>query len=138
MRIRYRVGFVSVVLVSAIMGAIAGHAATTPEPAPASFAQQRLEISQRAMELGRELYMRGLNTDLPELATWSRRIMEAQRDVAANDDERNRVVQEYVTRMKDLESLADSRFKAGLGTEYDTLAARFMRVEAEEMAAGKP
>jgi outer membrane protein TolC len=138
MRIRYRVGVVSIALAATILGAIAGHAATTPAPAPTtSFAQQRLEISQRALELGKEMYARGLSSDVPELATWSRRVMEAQRELAANDDERNRVVQDYLARMKELESLAESRLKAGLGTEYDTLSARFMRVEAEEMAAGK-
>jgi hypothetical protein len=137
MRISSRVGIVLIVLAASILGAIAGRAATTPAPVPASFAQQRLEISQRAVDLGRELYSRGLTSDLPELATWSRRLMEAKRDLATSDAERDGAMQDYVTRMKELESLADGRFRTGLGTEYDTLAARFMRVEAEEMAAGK-
>jgi hypothetical protein len=139
MRISSRVGIVSIVLTASILGAIAGHAASAPAPAPApaSFAQQRLEVSQRAVDLGRELYSRGLTSDLPELATWSRRLMEAKRDLGTSDAERDGAMQEYVTRMKELESLAVNRFKTGLGTEYDTLAARFMRLEAEEMAAGK-
>jgi hypothetical protein len=136
-RISSRVGIVSIVLTASILGVIADRAASAPAPASASFAQQRLEVAQRGVDMGRELYSRGLTSDLPELTTWSRRLMEAKRDLATTDAERDRTIQDYVTRMKELESLADSRFKTGLGTEYETLAARFMRVEAEEMAAGK-
>jgi RND family efflux transporter MFP subunit len=94
--------------------------------------QARLEAARKTYEMLLQRYKNATDRlDTEKMYQWSRRWMEAGRDLASKQDERVAAVQAHLDRMKDLERLATALSKAGQGLMSDVSAAEFYRTEAE-------
>jgi hypothetical protein len=69
--------------------------------------------------------------DFEKLYLWSRRWMEAEKELAARKAERAAAAQGHVDRMKGLEELAKKLHKEGFLSAVELPAAEFYRLEAE-------
>lgn len=106
-----------------------------PTTAP-SVTQQKLELARQAMKLAEQMRDHGISQQtLDDSARWSRRLMEAERNIAPSAEARTVAVNAHVTRMKKLEANSTAQFNAGTATQLDVLGATFYRLEAEELAA---
>jgi len=113
----------SLLLLTAIVPALA----LAEGPAPTDL----LELARQGYSLAASEYRAGQG-DLDTAARWSKRIYEIQKDAhapAAGTD--------YVYRMKDLEKVAQTRFKQGSVRRLDTVEATFLRARAEEQVKKK-
>jgi hypothetical protein len=108
-----------------------------PRPALAQEADVPKELLKARLEAVRDVFKaakheqevgRGIFEDLP---LWSRRLMEAERALAANKAEHAAACRQHVERMQDFEKVQKARFEAGRGTIKELAAATYHRTEAE-------
>jgi hypothetical protein len=96
-----------------------------PVAALAADPTERLDVAQRGYDVSKASWKAGA-TDFTQVATWSKRLWEAQReaDLATADAD-------YVARMRELEAQAVTRIKAGAANQLEGLNAAWLRGEAE-------
>ena len=66
-----------------------------------------------------------------QVAEWSRRWREAQKDVKTKRAEQQAAYEEHVKRMEELEKVANDRFTSKRGTKSEVHATEYLRIEAE-------
>ncbi len=70
-----------------------------------------------------------------DLPLWSRRLLEAERALAATKEEHVTACRQHLKRMQDFEEVEKARYEAGRATIKDFAAATFHRTEAEIVLA---
>ena len=73
--------------------------------------------------------------DTDDRYTWSRRWMEAERDVAPDDAARRAAAAAHLARMKRLRDVAERRQQAGMISATEAAATRYYAAEAEQWVA---
>ena len=103
------------------------------DPRWKALARSRIETCQRIVDqlVSRAENMNGL-ASIPELAVWSRRLMERKLETASTRDERIAAMREHRLRMRQLEHRAEDYAKTGQCRESDALQAKDFRLEAEQ------
>jgi len=77
--------------------------------------------------------------DIDDLAFWSQHILDAELVIATDAAQRTKACQAHIDRTQEIEKIAASHFKAGLGAQISTLAAEYYRLDAEsKLNAQKP
>jgi hypothetical protein len=112
-----------VVVAFATMSSLAFAQQTTP-------AQQRVDAAQRVVTVLVAQYTQGLAT-LDDLAAWNKRLYEAKRDAGATGAALTLAAQQWVDKMKAIETVAQTRVHSGLATTAEIDKALFYRLEAE-------
>jgi hypothetical protein len=104
-----------------------GDAQAAPDPAKA-----KLEAARITYEALLEVHRQGqAGFDAEKVYLWSRRWMEAERDLSEKKADRAAAAEAHLDRMKDLRKLDVARYKAGQGTKAEALGADFYVAEAE-------
>jgi hypothetical protein len=93
-------------------------------------AQQRVDAAQRVVNVLSAQYAQGSAT-FDDLAAWHKRLFEAKRDAGATGATLVAAAQQWVDKMKMLETLAQSRVHAGAASTAEVDKALFYRLEAE-------
>ncbi|MFI5380153.1 MAG: hypothetical protein ACHRHE_12715 [Tepidisphaerales bacterium] len=101
-----------------------------PDTPAAKLARERLEVADQGYKLVVEQYKQGL-VPLSLSAEWARRQAQAHFDVPEATADRVAFLEGYVRQVQDLEKLAESRFRAGVAGQLDTLEAKYVRLEGE-------
>jgi hypothetical protein len=73
--------------------------------------------------------------DIEDLQLWSKHILEADLDLAADAEQRLAAYEEQIKRTAELATIAKAFAKTGQGLESVALAAEFYRLEAVSQAA---
>jgi hypothetical protein len=126
------------VLVMCLAAGAAGISGRAETPGPGSNAKARAEAARKVYETLLERYRRdgGFQLDPEKLYLWSRRWMEAEREVGTERAERVATVEKHLERMKKWEQMVEAARRQGLTfTEGDVAAAQFYRLEAEAWLA---
>lgn len=99
----------------------------------AALAKARLDAVEKIYQLQAEMRKRGEGPmfDLEQDYTWSRRWLDAQRDVSGKKTAPVTALETHLARMKQLQSLVQQGHKAGASSYMDLLTAEFYRLEAE-------
>jgi hypothetical protein len=120
------------ILLSFILGlAVTGTAPAPPTPQPPS------ALARAKLDAARQTYqavMRDLpaaRADAEKVYLWSRRVLEAQRDLSDKKAERIAALEDHLARMKELRKVALARYRAGHATHTEALAGEFYVAEAE-------
>jgi len=100
------------------------------KPSPADFARAKLETAGQVYKLTVEAY-RGGRTDAEAVYRWSRRWLEAERDLGDKKADPVVLLKAHRDRMKTLRETAVTRYRAGQGTQAEALGAEFYLAEAE-------
>jgi hypothetical protein len=136
-----------IVAVLASLGGLAMGAALLaqqPPGAPAPTAKEGLTgkaLIEARLATARDVYHGGINlwqhdrADLADAPLWSRRWMDEELRLAADQAARLAAIAAHLDRVRSIEKVAESRKAAARGTEVDVLKARYYRLEAEEMLA---
>jgi RNA polymerase sigma factor (sigma-70 family) len=110
------------------------------QEAPAAGAKAREEeaaLKKALVEEARKVYqldmarlknLQGVSAE--ELYRWSRRLLEAQLDLAAKPEERLPAFREHLKRMQEVEGFTDRQWKVGQGRESEAVAGRYYRSQA--------
>jgi hypothetical protein len=119
--------------------ALAGLAGAAPAPpegkAPPELLKAQRDAAQKAYKACAALYDNGTAIDAEKCYLWSRRWLEAERQLAGDGDTYRAAVAEHLDRMKKLEEAARQLFEAGRGSALDVAGAAFYRAEAETWVA---
>src|SRR5687768_7639816 len=91
---------------------------------------ERHNIAVRLLELRVKDYRRGITPVSPVFEA-ARTAADAKLDLAANDEERERTVQQVVDVSKVVEQTLEKQVRSGFGSEADLERARLARVTAE-------
>ncbi len=104
------------------------------DPRWKALARSRIETCQRIVDqlVSRAEAMNDL-ASIPELAVWSRRLMERKLEMASTRDARIAAMREHRLRMRQLERRAEDYAKTGQCRESDALQAKDFRLEAEQI-----
>lgn len=105
----------------------AGAAQAAPDKA---LLKAKLDAARKTYELTWKNYREGLR-GAEYLYWWSRRWMEAQRELAEGKAEQIAAVQGHAERMRELERVVQNLQRAKVGTLDEKTAAEFYRLEAE-------
>jgi hypothetical protein len=95
--------------------------------ARAAAAQKVYEVTLRRLKTGAP----GPGDPLDRLYWFSRRWMEAQRELAGKPEDRIAAVRDHLQRIQALEKIVQAMFKAGRVLADDAAAVEFYRLEAE-------
>jgi hypothetical protein len=108
-------------------------AARADEPA-VSNARARLEAARTVYQgvLARAKVHPNAPLDPDKVYQWSRRWMEAERDLSAKKEDRSAAAEGHLTRMKAMEALVNRLFEQKLVSPVDVAAQAFFRLEAEK------
>ena len=93
-------------------------------------AQQRVDAAQRVVTVLSAQYAQGTAT-FDDLAAWNKRLFEAKRDAGATGAALIAAAQQWVDKMKALETQAQQRVHAGTATSVEADKALACRLEAE-------
>jgi hypothetical protein len=80
-------------------------------------------------------YRNGEGYDVDDLALWSQRILVADLAASADAEQRRTAYEAHQARTSDIEKIAGSYFRAGMGRQSDALAAEYYRLDAESQLA---
>lgn len=95
-------------------------------------AQARLASAQKAYELALQQQTQLLAMDPEFLALWSRRWLEAQRELATSKDQQIAALEAHLGRLRNLEKFAKRLSATGQGRQTDAVVAEYHRLEAEQ------
>jgi len=73
--------------------------------------------------------------DIEYLYRWSRRWLEAERNLSSAKESRQAASKAHVDRMQWLVSMQEDMVKNGLGSKYELACVKFFRIEAEQWLA---
>ena len=99
---------------------------------PWELAKEKLEAAQRATQLLAREYQDGKVT-LEQFERWSRRWMDAQRDVSSKKADQLAAYEGHLDRMKQLEKAARDRAGSARGLQSEAAMAEYFRIEAQAM-----
>ncbi len=128
---------VIIVLTAALIGAIGpglSVAAAQEKKGDGAIAKRKhavLELAQKTYRLDLERMRVGQTVEPEHLYRWSRRWLDAQRDVAANPGERVTAYAEHLKRMESVAAMVRAQVQAGKATAADGAAADYYRAQAE-------
>jgi hypothetical protein len=102
-------------------------------------AKDRLKAARKVYKLQMELLINvpGQRDSAEKIYSWSRRLMEAQRDLSPDRKKRVTAAEAHLARMQKLEKLLNDFVKMG-GAEsyrYESFMAKYFRLEAEKWLA---
>lgn len=95
-----------------------------------------VEFCQRAWDRGNKAMLAEIHPQpsYEEACLWSRRLMEAQEEVAKDRAEKSQAIKDHIARVSSLESRAHRRLELGDAShELDEWTAAYYRLEAERM-----
>jgi hypothetical protein len=100
-------------------------------------AQARLEAARKVYNgmLERQKVDPGFQTSFETLNLWSRRWLEAQRELSDKKEDRITAAADHLERMKKLQDLVTRMIKTGVVNRYEAAAGDFYRLEAEHWLA---
>ena len=93
------------------------------------------DAAREVYELTVVAYERGQVDDIEQLYRWSKRWMDQEFALGANNDTRAAAIESHLERMKQLEKIETARYEAGAGESAVVAATRFYRLEAETILA---
>ena len=99
---------------------------------PWELARAKVEAAKRACLAIAQEYLEGKAT-IEQVHQWSRRWMDAERDVNNKKAEQMEALKSHISRMQQLEKAAENRMKTRTGLASDVSAAEYHRLEAELM-----
>jgi outer membrane protein TolC len=97
---------------------------------PAALAKAKVEAAAKAFETAEKSYATGQST-AEQVYLWSRRWLEARRDLADNQAERAAAVEAHLGRLQMLRKTITARYKVGNAPYAEVTGAEFYVVEAE-------
>ena len=120
--------------------ALAGLAGAAPAPpvgkAPPELLKAQQDAAREAYRLCAAGYPAGApGCDAEKCYLWSRRLLEAERQLAGDGDADRAALAGHLDRMKQLEEIAGKLFQAKVSSRLDVLSAAFYRAEAETWVA---
>ena len=123
-----------------LAAALAGLAAAAPAPpegkAPPELLKAQRDSAQKAYKVCADGYgQRNAAVDAEKCYLWSRRWLEAERQLASDAGADRAAVAGHLDRMKKLEEVARQLRDVGRGSFLDVDAAAFYRAEAETWVA---
>jgi hypothetical protein len=120
------------VLVLLLAGSALAPSAAPPDPkqTPWKLAEAKLDAAIAACRAVAREYQEG-NATYEQVALWSRRWREAQRDVKPKRADQLTAFEEHAKRMADLEKAARDRFSQRRGPASEVSATEYLRIEAE-------
>jgi hypothetical protein len=120
------------VLVLLLVGSALAPSAVPPDtkPPPWKLAEAKLDAATATCRALAIEYQDGRAT-YQQVAEWSRRWRDAQRDVKTKRAEQQTAYEEHVKRMEELEKMATDRFNSRKGLKSEIHAAEYLRIEAE-------
>lgn len=107
--------------------------AQTPATGPsrsAALLARRIELAQRGVDLARQLYERGL-LDFAAVGAAQQRLLRAHVDAATTPAQRLQTLRQLETQCRATLELVQSRFQAGLTTEFDVVTAEFQLLDVQ-------
>jgi hypothetical protein len=99
---------------------------------PTDIARQKLACAQRAMQLIGPDAKGALEGSLSDATLWSRRLLDAELDLAPTRQEREAAMHKYCDHMKTLEDEADRRSKRGWISPLQRESITYQRLEIEQ------
>ena len=112
-----------------VFGATLAHA-SQPNAKLAKLAKEKLEVARQAFKLAMEDLQTGRGT-AEQIYLWSRRCLEAQRDLSAKKSDKLASLKEHLQRMKDLQKVTTELYRTGKATQFNAVASQFYVLEAE-------
>jgi hypothetical protein len=99
-------------------------------------ARARLQAARKVYKgLGERKLVDARDSDFEKVYLWSRRWMDAEKELAVKKADKISAVQGHLDRMKKLEGVVKALLEGGLATSYDPPVAEFYRLEAEQWLA---
>jgi hypothetical protein len=126
---RWKRSTMSVGLALGLLLAWVGEAVSDDPPAPADLVKAKYEAAREAYKATVQAYQVG-QSDAEKVYLWSRRLLEAQRELGNKQADQVRALEAHRGRMKDLRELAAKRYQAEQVPQADVLGAEFYAVEA--------
>jgi hypothetical protein len=96
-----------------------------------TLADARLDAARSSYKETMQLYKEGRTRDVDRIYLWSQRWLDAQRALSNKKTDQQSAFDGHWKRMRQLEELVNSRFKAGVAAQVELPAVRFYRIEAE-------
>jgi hypothetical protein len=112
--------------------ALAPSAPPEPKQPPWKLAEAKLDAARKTCELIAQDYAEG-RASHEQFQLWSRRWMDAQKQVTPKRSEQLAAVEAHVDRMRQLEKAARKRVAAKRAPEWEGYATEYLRIEAELM-----
>jgi hypothetical protein len=115
-----------------LVGSALAPSAVPPDtkPPPWKLAEAKLDAAMATCRALAIEYQDGKAT-YGQVAEWSRRWRDAQRDVKAKRSEQQAAYEEHVKRMEELEKAAADRYTSRRGMKSEVHATEYLRIEAE-------
>ena len=104
--------------------------AKQPQAKPTELAKTKLQLARQAFKLAMEDLQAGHGAT-EKVYLWSRRCLEAQRDLSDKKADKLAALNEHLQCMKELEKVATALYRTGKATQNETVASAFYVVEAE-------
>jgi hypothetical protein len=98
---------------------------------PQALLRQRLDAVRRAYKESYDLYREGRTRDVDRIYRWSKRWLEAEREVTTTQSEQIAALEGHWRRMKQLEDLMRNLSKAGVTAVVELAAVEYYRLDAE-------
>ena len=89
-----------------------------------------IPMIEQLIELSTEEYRKG-QADLSDMISWSQRLAELKVQTTSTKTEQIKIVEAHITLLKDMQKMADQRYKTGTATLKDVLTAQIQVAEAE-------
>ena len=120
------------VVVLLLVGSALAPSAVPPDskPPPWKLAEAKYEAAMATCRALAGEFQDGKAT-YQQVAEWSRRWRDAQRDIKVKRAEQQAAYEEHVKRMEELEKTATDRFNNRRGQKSDMHATEYLRIEAE-------
>jgi hypothetical protein len=99
---------------------------------PWEVAKAKAEAAKRAAKAFAREYLEGKAT-VEQVERWSRRWLDAQREISSKRSEQLAAYEGHVERMQELEKAAQTKFESKQGLESDLSVAEYLRLEAQMM-----
>ena len=117
---------------------LAAAAASAPPPpastepvVPVTLSRARVDAARKTYAVLASDYRLGWLPWSEPVYRWSRRWLDAERDLASRDEERLAAVKAHLQRMRDLDRITQARFRRQDTTVDESTAAQYFRLEAE-------
>lgn len=119
-------------LALAFVGGTLAPSAAGEERSAAALAEANLKAARQTLNALMEAYRTGNGpVDVEKVYLWSRRVLEAQRDISSKKADQLAAIEEHLARMKGWRENAAKRYKAGQGTHAEVSAMEFFVTQAE-------
>jgi hypothetical protein len=123
--------FLPVTVVALVLGGGAFAPSAPPETKPPwKLAEAKVEAAKKTCELLAQDYAEG-RASHEQFQLWSKRWMDAQKQVTTKRSDQLAAVEAHVDRMRQLEKAARKRVAAKRVPEWEASATEYLRIEAE-------